>query len=424
LKLNTTPGLSRCHGLVVEEVEYGKSDGQFIPNVTRGRNQFFRDAGGCSVVSPFTRKYDRLKIFIRIFFSRIDDVILFGCNRKNDTNVSLTFHLFCYIFTKRLFPIQNTMKRLFFLLVLAGLFLIIPGCKKTESPEPDPVVKDPYAMFKYSKKADGIVSFTNTSTDATTYLWNFGDGETSTTAAVTFEHQYLKNGDYHATLTAYGNGKSAGAYADLNITTADEETVADVDGNVYHTVKIGTQVWMVENLKTTKYNDGSSISLVTDNSAWGNLLTPGYCWYNNDEATYKTPYGALYNWYAVNTGELAPQGWHIPTDAEWSVLITFLGGENIAGGKMKSTGTIGAGTGLWHNPNMGATNESGFTAVPAGYRNDLGNFALIGYYGYWWNCSTDGTNLARYRYIIYDGPAAESGHNYYILGYSVRCIKD
>jgi PKD repeat protein len=114
------------------------------------------------------------------------------------------------------------MKKITFLFVLSGLFLIIPGCKKTESPEPDPVVKDPYAMFKYSKKADGIVSFTNTSTNATSYLWNFGDGETSTSAALSIEHQYLKNGDYHATLTAYGNGKSAGAYADLNITTSVE----------------------------------------------------------------------------------------------------------------------------------------------------------------------------------------------------------
>ncbi|MEI6174805.1 MAG: PKD domain-containing protein [Bacteroidota bacterium] len=110
------------------------------------------------------------------------------------------------------------MKKLSFLLILSGLFLMVPGCKKTDSA--DPVVNDPYAMFKYTKKANGIVSFTNTSTDATSYLWDFGDGQTSTTAAETFEHQYPQNGTYKATLTAYGNGKSTGAYADLNITTA------------------------------------------------------------------------------------------------------------------------------------------------------------------------------------------------------------
>jgi len=109
-------------------------------------------------------------------------------------------------------------------------------------------------------------------------------------------------------------------------------TVTDIDGNVYHIVAIGTQVWMAENLKTTKYNDGTFIPLVTDSTAWGNLSTPGYCWYNNDAATYKNTYGALYNWFTVNTGKLSPKGWHIPSDTEWETLITYLGGESLAGG--------------------------------------------------------------------------------------------
>ena len=122
--------------------------------------------------------------------------------------------------------------------------------------------------------------------------------------------------------------------------TPTATTVSDADGYVYHTVTIGAQVWMVENLKTTKYNDGTAIPLVTDSTAWAILTIPGYCWYNNDAVTYKATYGALYNWYAVNTGKLAPKGWHVPADAEWTKLITFLGGEDVAGGKMKSTGTI------------------------------------------------------------------------------------
>ena len=316
------------------------------------------------------------------------------------------------------------MKKLSFLLILSGLFLMVPSCTKTDSTDPTPVVKDPYAMFKYTKKDNGIVSFTNTSTDATSYLWNFGDGETSTTAAVTFEHQYLQNGTYKATLTAYGNGKSTGAYADLNITSVVGETITDIDGNVYHTVTIGNQVWTVENLKTTKLNDGTTIPLVTDNSEWNNLKTPGYCWVNNDAATYKNTYGALYNWYVVQTGKLAPAGWHVPTDAEWTILTTYLGGESIAGGKMKSTGTIEAGTGLWKDPNTSATNESGFTAIPAGGRTFDGTFDGIGNSGSWWSSSEGGTNSAWNRALGNVYSKVIRGNYYKSGGSSVRCIKD
>src|SRR5450759_4787246 len=116
------------------------------------------------------------------------------------------------------------------------------------------------------------------------------------------------------------------------------QTVKDIDGNVYKTVTIGKQVWMVENLKTTKYNDGITIPLVIDNTAWTDLITPKYSWFNNDIAN-KEVYGALYNWYTVNTNKLCPKGWHIPTDEEWTTLTTYLGGEGVAGGKLKETGT-------------------------------------------------------------------------------------
>ena len=106
------------------------------------------------------------------------------------------------------------------------------------------------------------------------------------------------------------------------------EEVLDIDGNIYHTVIIGNQIWLAENLKTTKYNDGTPVSLVTDNTGWINLSTPGYCWYDND-ITNRETYGALYNWYAVQTGKLCPKGWHVPSDAEWTVLTDFLGGERM-----------------------------------------------------------------------------------------------
>jgi len=153
------------------------------------------------------------------------------------------------------------MKKLTFLLVLAGIFLMIPSCKKSDSTDPPPVVKDPYGMFEYTKKANGIVTFYNTSTDATSYSWDFGDGQTSTTAVASFDHQYLQNGAYHATLTAYGNGKSSGAYADLNITS--------VVGGV-PTVETDS----VTNITQTTATSGGNIT-----SEGGSAVTArGVCW--------------------------------------------------------------------------------------------------------------------------------------------------
>jgi uncharacterized protein (TIGR02145 family) len=181
---------------------------------------------------------------------------------------------------------------------------------------------------------------------------------------------------------------------------------------------------MVENLKTTKYNDGTAIPLVTEDSAWLKLITPGYCWYNNDAATYKNPYGALYNWFAVNTGKLAPTGWHVPTDAEWTILTIYLGGDTVAGGKMKSTGTIEAGAGLWYSPNTGATNKSGFSAVPAGYRHGSGAFYESGYFCSWWSSSEDVTGDAWDRRLYNtDSYVVRIGDGKFI-GVSVRCVRD
>ena len=153
------------------------------------------------------------------------------------------------------------------------------------------------------------------------------------------------------------------------------QTLKDIEGNVYPAVIIGTQVWMAENLKTTKYNDGMAIPLVSDNNAWEALKTPGYCWYNNDAAANKNRFGALYNWYTVNTKKLCPAGWHVPNDKEWTTLRTYLGGEEIAGGKLKETGTT-----HWTSPNTDATNQTGFTALPGGGRRSNGEFFGLGFY--------------------------------------------
>ena len=198
-------------------------------------------------------------------------------------------------------------------------------------------------------------------------------------------------------------------------------TVTDIDGNVYNTVTIGTQVWMKENLKNIKYNDGIAIPLVTVNSAWAALTTPGYCWYNNDAASYKATYGAMYNWYTVNTGKLCPTGWHVPTDSEWTTLTTYLGGESVAGGKLKETGTT-----HWQSPNTGATNESGFTALPGGQRNHNGTFWVVGSDGNWWSSTEISTNDAWFRYMsyLYSYVGKESWGFYKQEGFSVRCLKN
>ncbi|HEY5141428.1 MAG TPA: fibrobacter succinogenes major paralogous domain-containing protein, partial [Methylococcales bacterium] len=180
-------------------------------------------------------------------------------------------------------------------------------------------------------------------------------------------------------------------------------TVTDHDGNVYKTVKIGQQWWMAENLKTITYNNGISIPLVTDSATWRNLTTPGYCWLSND-ISYKNVYGALYNWYTVNTGKLAPTGWHVSSDAEWTILTDFLGGIGVAGGKLKAIGTIEAATGLWFAPNTDATNESGFSALPAGVRFDDGHFYLdyMGHLGYWYSSTAFSATDAFGRQINYN----------------------
>jgi uncharacterized protein (TIGR02145 family) len=195
--------------------------------------------------------------------------------------------------------------------------------------------------------------------------------------------------------------------------------ITDIDGNVYTSVKIGTQEWMVENLKTTRYNDGSAIPLVTSDTAWSNLKTPGYCWYNNDAPAYKNTYGALYNWYTVNTGRLCPKGWHVPSNDEWKILTTFLGGGDIAGGKLKEAGFT-----HWRSPNSAATNEMGFTALPGGCRYGNGSFYMRGLYGFWWTTSEDISGGAFTRGMDDDETDVSKHTGVKGVGASVRCVRD
>ncbi len=195
-------------------------------------------------------------------------------------------------------------------------------------------------------------------------------------------------------------------------------TVKDIDGNTYHTVKIGTQTWMVENLKTTKYNDGTLISNVTGNSAWSNLTTGAYCWYDNDSAANAETYGALYNWNAARNSKLAPEGWRVATDEDWTTLTTYLGGESMAGGKLKEKGTTN-----WISPNTGATNEVGFTALPAGYRNTDGTFTDLGISADWWTSTAINDNSAWFRGVGNNLTNISRVGLSKKYGLSVRCVK-
>ena len=199
------------------------------------------------------------------------------------------------------------------------------------------------------------------------------------------------------------------------------ETITDIDGNVYRIVTIGSQTWMGENLKTTRYYDGTPIPLITDATEWSELETPGYCWYNNNESENKGLYGALYNWYAAAHPKICPEGWHVPSDEEWTVLTDYLGGESTAGGKLKE-----AGTEHWREPNTGATNETGFTALPAGIRYGTnGDYKSQGEEGRWWT-STDHETFGSgwFRTMKYGSRNVGRHHLLKIHGFCIRCIKD
>ncbi|MEI6613906.1 MAG: fibrobacter succinogenes major paralogous domain-containing protein [Chrysiogenales bacterium] len=200
----------------------------------------------------------------------------------------------------------------------------------------------------------------------------------------------------------------------------DQSTVKDIDGNVYQTIRIGDQTWMAENLKTTHYRDGALIPNVPEQGAWSRLKTGALCWYENDPLSYKDVYGALYNSYAVaDIRKLCPPGWHVPTIDEWRKLEKYLGGGDVAGGKMKDNASR-----LWKALDPEANNSSGFAAVPAGGRGRMGSFGEGGYYVTWWTSTADGADFAWHWGLHPDQAATRSNPGHKASGFSVRCVKD
>jgi len=236
-------------------------------------------------------------------------------------------------------------------------------------------------------------------------------------------------GTYSVSLTGLAEGTLyyIRAYAENSAGTAfgDAVTVltymSDRQNNIYKTVKIGDQIWMAENLEVTQYNGGAAIANVPLASDWIALTTPAYCWWNNDIDN-KDAYGALYNWYAANRSDLCPTGWHVPTDPDWTVLTDLLGGVTVAGGKLKE-----AGTEHWLTPNTGATNETGFTALPTGFRYRLnGNFNDAGTLVYFWSSTQYEFDPIKgyYRELFNDNATVYREAAYKTAGKYVRCLKN
>jgi len=217
----------------------------------------------------------------------------------------------------------------------------------------------------------------------------------------------------------------------------DSVGVKDIDGNGYTIVTIGSQVWMAENLATTKYNDGSVIPLVTDNSTWSNLNNfHGYCWQNNDIAN-KAFYGALYNWFVVSTGKLCPAGWHVPTDAEWTTLENYLvaKGFNFDGTTTsnKYAKALASDSGWDYSSETGAVgnsdyqgkrNATGFAAIPCGWRDSQGYFSGIGSNSYWWSSTGNDAQVAQCRSMSYYASYVYRENSSKNNGFSVRCLKN
>jgi uncharacterized protein (TIGR02145 family) len=213
-------------------------------------------------------------------------------------------------------------------------------------------------------------------------------------------------------------------------TYIDGPNVTDIDGNTYQSVTNCELTFTKTNLNVSKYSDGTLIPKVTDPTAWAALTTGAWCDYNNTTDN-GTTYGKLYNWYAVAgiydaasaanpalRKKLAPAGWHVPTDAEWTQLTDCLGGESVAGGKMKLTST------LWQSSNTAAINTSGFSGLPGGARGSNGTFGIIGNFGYWWSSSEGSTTNAGFRALSYGNGSVVKDNINKGYGYSVRCVKD
>jgi uncharacterized protein (TIGR02145 family) len=328
---------------------------------------------------------------------------------------------------------QQTTSWIYCLIIMLAFCMMLSGCNKDHESQTSPVVTTGQISNVTPTSAtcggdvisQGVPALTSrgvcwsifsnpTISDAHT---NDGGGAGIFSSRIT---GLIPNTTYY--VRAYAtNSFGTGYGTETSFPTPQSSTgiVTDTCGNVYHTITIGTQVWMIENLKTSKFNDGLDIRPVADFTEWDTITIPGYCLYLDDPEN-KNIYGALYNWYCIHTGKLAPKGWQVPNETDWTVLINFLGGASIAGGKLKESGT------LYWNPNSTSlgTNDFGFTALPGGYRSGTGLYLHSRDYGCWWSFEEpNGSDKVFYRSMNYDNPEVnlltiDKGY-----GFSVRCMR-
>lgn len=272
-------------------------------------------------------------------------------------------------------------------------------------------------------EARGLCWSTSSPPDINDYTTSNGSGLGGFTADMTGlspgTTYYVRAYATNARGTAYGNLR----VFSTEIPTEEFGTLTDIDNNTYYTIEVGTQTWTAENLRTTRFSNGDEISYVADNADWSNYGLSGWpaaCSVNNNSAN-DSEYGRLYNWYAVNDGrKLCPDGWKVPSHEDWVVLSDFLGGEALAGGKLKEAGTT-----HWLEPNVGATNDIYFSALPAGYRYEDGIFYNLGYQVNFWSSTSWNDEYARMRFIDNDSTWFRANFvGKKSRGYSVRCIKD
>jgi uncharacterized protein (TIGR02145 family) len=339
---------------------------------------------------------------------------------------------------------KNVISRLLNVGFLIVGVLVLFSCKKSENPAPvasAPLVTTntpiwigrEWATFKGEVNGRDQLTTVTFEYDTTTSYGYSVSPVPDTTARnkyITFTVTVtglIPNTKYHYRISAV-NPTGAANGSDVTFSTTDTsdininfnpdliyDSIYDSENNKYRTIQIGMQTWMAENLRSVKLNDGTDISFVIETSSWAELTTPGYCWYNNDSVGY----GAIYNWSTVKTGKLCPSGWHVPTDEEWTILTDYLGGKSAAGGKLKETGYS-----HWLSPNTGATNESGFTGLPTGYRSSSGSFNNIGSYGFWWTSTEASAGDAYYRRVYYSYSSVDRSSSNKKSGTTVRCIKD
>lgn len=281
-----------------------------------------------------------------------------------------------------------------------------------------------------AKNFDAVISFQWDTTNVYSHVVHPDPDTTSADYGVVFSYALtdLKpEKQYHFRISAISEGGSSNG-SDVTFKTTDTngitikfnpaltyDSIYDFEGNTYKTIAIGTQTWMAENLRSTKLNDGTDIPFTQDTYKWAALTTPGYSWYAGDSVGW----GAIYNWNAVNSGKLCPDGWHVPSDEEWTTLTDYLGGSAVAGGKMKEFESN-----HWITPNAGATNESGFTALPTGYRTSSGGYSNMGHYGYWWTSTEWTSSGAWYRDVFHGYESVDRSNANKKDGMPVRCTKD